>query len=434
MNAIVLSIGDELVLGQTVDTNSAWLSARLVELGIRTLYHQSIADDQAAIAHALQQAAKQAALVLVTGGLGPTEDDLTRQALAQAMGQPLVESAQAWVDIQRFFVSRGRPTPEANRVQALHPAGTTILPNVTGTAPGIAARLDSAAVYLMPGVPREMKEMWRLSVLPAIERSLEASSDSSPRLYILTTKINTFGLGEAQLGERLRILMARDRNPTVGTTVAQGIVSVRIRSEFPSLDTARSALQQTAEQVEQTLGPIVFSRDEVPLQQATLELLRTRALTVATAESCTGGMLGQMLTDIPGSSENYVGGFVSYANEVKVHALGVPAALIESHGAVSDPVARAMAEAALQRTGAQVALSITGIAGPSGGTEDKPVGTVHIALARRLSDQSISCQSRMLRLLGNRSEIRDRACKSALQMLRFHLLGLPFENGFVLAK
>jgi nicotinamide-nucleotide amidase len=413
MQAIILSIGDELVLGQTVDTNSAYLSAKLAQRGIGTLYHQTVADDQAMIATAIAEASQRAELVIISGGLGPTEDDLTRQALADAMKQPLVLDDASVEAIRAFFTARGREMPDRNKVQALHPQGTTIITNTCGTAPGIKARFNRATIYITPGVPRELFTMFRLSIEPELEGL------SGERQVILTATIHTFGLGESTVGDMLGDLMDRKRNPKVGTTVSGGLVGVRVRSEFADPRHAQEQMDDTIRQVEAKLGRFAFGRDEQSLQGSLVRLLQKAKLTLATAESCTAGGVGQMITDVPGSSDVYLGGWVTYANALKQSQLGVSEALLATHGAVSGEVARAMAQGALSRSGADLAVSITGIAGPGGGSEAKPVGTVWIGLAARGQEP----QAWHFHLPGDRDTVRDRAAKCALQALRFQLLG-----------
>ncbi|MEM9883853.1 MAG: competence/damage-inducible protein A [Planctomycetota bacterium] len=422
MQAILLSIGDELALGQTVDTNSAWLAEQLSRLGVSTLLHETIADDRALIAATLRWAAGKADVLLVSGGLGPTEDDLTRQALADAMGVGLEEDAEALAALEKFFAERGYRMAERNKVQALCPVGAAMIPNPSGTAPGLRATLAGAEVFVTPGVPREMKAMYEAAIRPAIEAMLDEAG-AGPRKVILTTKLNTFGLGESDAAERLADLMARDRNPTVGTTVSEGLCSIRVRAEFGDPDEAQRQLDDTLAAVEAAVGPTAFGRDGDTLQAVTVDLLREHHQTLATAESCTGGMVGSLVTDVPGSSAAYLGGWVTYTNRLKTELLGVAPEVIEAHGAVSEPVVRAMAEGARQRSGADLAVSLSGVAGPGGGTPDKPVGTVWIALAT-----PAGTDARCARLVGSRFSVRDRAAKCALQMVRLHLLGESLDH------
>ncbi len=421
MRASIVSIGDELVLGQTVDTNSAYLANQLAELGIVPAFHLTVPDDQPAITHALEQACDQTDLVLITGGLGPTEDDLTRQALAACMHVELELDATSLAQIEAFFAQRNRPMAASNRIQAYRPRGARCLANACGTAPGLAATLGQARVFIMPGVPREMFAMWRDTIRPEVEHVLPT------RDVILTTKINTFGLGESNIGQRLGPLMQRDRNPKVGTTVSGGIVSVRIRSEFPTAPQAQQALDATAHAVRACLGPIVFGQDDQTMQADVIDRLRARGLSLVTAESCTGGLLGSMLTEVPGSSEVYRGGWITYANAMKTAQLAVPDLTLAQHGAVSAPTAALMARNAREQSGADVAVSITGIAGPDGGSDAKPVGTVWIGLSRLEAGYDRTEAWHMM-LPGFREMVRDRAAKSALQMLRLHLMGEPIQT------
>lgn len=425
MNAIILAIGDELVLGQTTDTNSAWLSAQLARRGITTKYHQTVADDRAAIADMITHACQADDYVLITGGLGPTDDDLSRQGLADAMGADLVMDEQSLKAIGAFFSSRGRPMAESNMIQAMHPAGSTMIPNSCGTAPGIEAKVNNATVFVMPGVPSEMREMFAQSILPRIDAMREG--DHVSKRAIVTTKINTFGQGESTIADQLGDLMDRTRNPIIGTTVSQGIVAVRIRSEFADPAHAHEQLDQSIAAIESELGPIAFGRDNTTLADVLVPLLAERGMTVASAESCTGGLIGKLITDVSGSSDVYRGGWITYSNEMKAAQLGVDMTVLDEHGAVSEPVARAMAEGAMQRAEADCALSTTGIAGPTGARPDKPVGTVWIALAYKKGGQPCS-QALRFQLPGNRETVRDRAAKCALQMLRFHLLGVDLNQ------
>lgn len=372
MKAVLLAIGNELTSGQTVDTNSAHLARRLVALGIRTLRHATVGDDRPAIAAAITEAAREADLVLVSGGLGPTADDLTRDGLADAMGSELVLDEVSLRHLEAFFERRGRTMVPTNRVQAMFPAGARPIENVCGTAPGIAARLGDADVYVMPGVPHEMEAMFDGQIAPLLPHQGAA---------IAERVVRAFGAGESDMAARLRDLMARDANPTVGTTVAAGLISVRISARAADADQAARLADAAADEVARRLGEWVIGRGDATMASAVGERLRRAGQTLATAESCTGGLVGRMITDVPGASDYFLGGVVSYANEVKQSALGVPADLLAEHGAVSEPVARAMAEGCRRTIGADWAVALTGIAGPTGGTDEKPVGLVYIALA-----------------------------------------------------
>ncbi|HEX5242412.1 MAG TPA: competence/damage-inducible protein A [Tepidisphaeraceae bacterium] len=478
MTGIILSIGDELVLGQTIDTNSAWLSQQLAAIGCIILRHLTIGDDQLQIESAIRESAQLSDIVLISGGIGPTEDDLTRQALASVMNEPLEPNAVWLTELEKFFAQRGRPMPPINRIQAMIPRGAAMIFNHAGTAAGMNATLKRSDgklcdVYVMPGVPKEMKKMFQMSVRP----ELQARSGGA---VILSRTLHTFGLGESAIAERLGPLMHRDRNPSVGTTVAAGVVSLRINARFDSMQRASDELARIENECRSALGDLIYGQDEQTLQDVVATRLfeinaklpaGTDPYTVTTAESCTGGLLAKMLTDLSGSSAYFHRGFVTYSNEAKAALLGVDSQLIGHHGAVSEEVAKAMALGALSRAQAKAALAISGIAGPTGGTPTKPVGTVCIAIAtlddRRFipspgtpgegqgggspstREESSSTPSpalprntgggrearavphahaRTFLFPGDREMIRDRSAKMALTMLRFHLLGkrMPF--------
>jgi len=298
---------------------------------------------------------------------------------------------------------------ERNKVQADCPVGAAMLSNPAGTAPGIYAEIDGTRLWSLPGVPREMEALWELHIVTNLPEVTGRT--------ILTTKINTYGSGESDIAERLGDLMRRDRNPMVGTTVSGGIVSARVRSEFPDPRQAKDELEATCRSVERALGDLVFGRDDQTLAEAVGALLKSRGLSIVTAESCTGGWIGKMLTDTPGSSLYYEGGWIVYTNEAKERDLRVPIAMIHEHGAVSEPVARAMADGALRQSGADLAAAVTGIAGPDGGTDAKPVGTVCFGLAQR--DRQTVASNHIFP--GDREHIRLRTCNYALNLVRTRL-------------
>jgi nicotinamide-nucleotide amidase len=422
MNSIILSIGDELVLGQTVDTNSAWLSQQLAGIGCDITAHATVPDDQSLIEQAMQAAMGRCDVLLISGGIGPTEDDLTRQALAKVMGVEL-EMNPVWLaKLTDFFTSRGREMPEINKIQAMIPKGAAMIDNTAGTAAGVRATIGKTEIFVMPGVPKEMKLMFTLNALPFIK-------ERSGGAVILQRTLHTFGLGESAIGEKLGPLMKRGNNPSVGTTVANGIVSLRLNARFGSLEEAKLQLEQLTTACEECLGDIIFGRDDRTLPHVIADLIRQgeKKRTVATAESCTGGLLAKMLTDLPGSSSFFTQGWVTYSNLSKYDRLGVPTDVINVYGAVSEPVVEAMAKNARRLAGSTYALAISGVAGPDGGTPTKPVGTVCIALA--VIDPASKLQSivtkRTFQLFGDREMVRDRAAKMALTMLRFELLGKP---------
>ncbi len=412
MDAWILGVGTELALGQTVDTNSAWIAQRLAEAGIATQRHITVADEVEPIRDELARAAAAADIVIVTGGLGPTVDDLTRDALAAAMGVELKLHHHSLERIRDFFARRNIEMPEPNRVQAMIPVGATAIDNATGTAPGIRCKLARADIFILPGVPSEMKAMFAADVWPALVGRGGGG-------VILQTVLRTYGSPESELGAKIADLMARGRNPNVGTTASDAVIGVRINATGHDEPTARRLMEQDAADVRRRLGRIVFGEGDVTLQEAVAELLFKSHRTVATAESCTGGLVAKRLTDISGSSKYFLEGVVTYSNPAKHRLLGVPTELLDRHGAVSREVCESMASGCRRISNADYAVSVTGVAGPTGGTADKPVGLVYVGLA-----SAKGCDVHELRLGDHltREQIRDRTAKAALNMLRLALM------------
>lgn len=416
-SAAILSVGDELVLGQTLDTNSRWLSARLHAAGVRVREHRTVPDDLGQLTLVMRSLAhgpERVDLLVVTGGLGPTADDLTRPALAALLQSPLVLDEGAEADLRRWFT--GRSMPDGNLAQAMRPAAAECLPNPHGTAPGLWASVDAGAdVACLPGPPREMHPMFEDHLLPRLRRD--------PGTVIRTRVIPTFGLGESEVAARLGTLMDRSRSasglPMVGTTASQGVVTIRVRAEGapdPASALADAAARESVERV----GPEwVLADHEATLAECVVGLLRVASRSLVVVESCTGGLLGGLIADVPGASDVFLGGWITYSNGLKQRQVGVPERVLAEHGAVSRECAAAMAEGGLAAAGADHALAITGIAGPSGGTAGKPVGTVWIALASRGSPTDV----RRFSLRGDRSNIRTWSAQAALGMLRLRLIG-----------
>jgi nicotinamide-nucleotide amidase len=407
MNAVILSIGDELITGVTVDTNSAHISGHLARRGIAVVRHVTVPDNLAAITAAISSAAREAGLVIITGGLGPTADDITRVGLAAAMGVELRMDEPSLRRIEGFFVHRHRPMSESNKVQALMPEGAAAIENECGTAPGIRARVGDADVFVLPGPPHEMMDMFAKRVLP----HLGVTGFGANRV------LHTFGEGESIVGEQIADLMARDAHPRVGTTVSAGVVSIRIWAWEASEELAGARAAASAEEIRRRLGELVFGEGEESLEGVVGGLLGMSKQTLALAESCTGGMVGQLVTGIPGSSAYFLGGVVAYANATKVALLGVDEGIIATHGAVSAETAGAMAAGARRRFGSDWGVSVTGIAGPDGGSAEKPVGLVYIGLAGPHA-QAVHRHV----FPGAREFIRRRTSLAALNHLRLAIL------------
>ena len=408
MNAVILSIGTELVCGLRLDTHAADIARAVTAIGVDVARHETLDDDTGAIAAALRRAADEADVVIATGGLGPTRDDCTRHGLAEATGTALAEHPDAVAHLAAWAQARGREVGPSNRVQTLLPEGAEALPNPVGTAVGIAARLGAARIFCLPGVPAEMRAMLMDAVLPRLR---EAAPDRVTRVRT----VRTFGLPESDVGERLADLMAADRPTRLGTACHAGVIDVHVYASGPPEEVDR-LLESGAATVRERLGSAVFGEGEKTMESAVADLLKAAGATLALAESCTGGLVAAKLVSVPGMSDHLLEAVVAYANASKIETLGVPESLIATHGAVSEPVVRAMAEGARRRAGAGLAVAVTGIAGPSGGTPEKPVGTVWFALADARGTEAVH-----ERLSGDRTLVRERAALYALNMLRLRL-------------
>jgi len=384
MSAEILCIGTELLLGNITNGNARWIAEQLAGLGIAHHRQQVVGDNRERVIAAVREAAGRCRLLITTGGLGPTPDDLTTEAIAAAFETPLAERPEVWADIQAKLAARGRPVTPSLRRQALLPVGSELLPNATGSAPGMIWSPDPAGlsfpiqpgftVITFPGVPSEMRAMWTATASPWLRGSGLAEGVFASRM------LRFWGVAESSLAEQVADLL-ESPNPTVAPYAGNGEVKLRLTARAFSQGQAEALLRPVEAEIRARAGVACFGADDDSLASVVLEQLRQRGQTLAVAESCTGGGLGAALAAVPGASEVFLGGVIAYANAVKQGLLGVPAALLAAHGAVSDPVAQAMAEGARRATGADWALAVTGIAGPGGGSPEKPVGLVHIALA-----------------------------------------------------
>jgi nicotinamide-nucleotide amidase len=415
--AWIVTIGDELLRGEIVDSNKSFLSERLLQLELESTRHVTVADEPAAIEEVLQDAAQRARVVLVSGGLGPTRDDITTEVAARTFGRVLVRDAQALEDIRSFFAQLGREMSPNNAKQADFPEGADILRNPLGTAPGFMLDAGGALLFFMPGVPRELYRMLDNEVLPRIRARLGTTG------VLRASLLRTFGIGESSLDRLVDDLVRDDPDTQLGfrTQFPDNLLRVVVRA--PDEAAATDKLARLEAQVRERLGELVIGEGDEALETIVGRLLIERGVTLATAESCSGGLLASRLTDLPGSSAYLLAGLVTYSNASKIRELGVPAELIEAHGAVSEPVAAAMAEGARRLTGADLAVSTTGIAGPDGGSEDKPVGTVCIGLA----DASGTLTQRY-QLMTERWRNKQMSSHLALDWIRRRLLGLEITD------
>jgi nicotinamide-nucleotide amidase len=412
MKTEIISIGSEIASGHNLDTNSQWLSLRLSEIGIPVSWHTTVADDLEDNISAFRIASQRAGLVIATGGLGPTQDDLTREALARAAGVELIFHQDSFQQIEQMFARRRRAMPERNRVQALFPAGAEPIPNAHGTAPGIWMRIGECTLVAMPGVPSEMYAMFETQVKPRLLK-MELG-----RGVLIQRKINCFGAGESALEEKLFDLTRRGQVPEVGITVSDATISLRILARAGSRDEAQAQIEPVERTIRERLGDWVIGVEEEDLQDVVVKLLTENRRTLATAEGVTAGLLARRFGQVPGASVCFRGGIVAYDNGIKVEMLAVPQHLINEHGAVSAAVAEAMAVGCRIRFQTDLAVSTVGIAGPGGGSPEKPVGLVYAGLAWQggATSQSFSW-------IGTRADIQSRTAKLALNRLRLHLLG-----------
>ncbi len=406
IKACIVSIGNELLNGHTTDTNCPYICGRLLSIGIPVVGVYTVGDDIKQIVRSLQRAAEDADIVIVTGGLGPTDDDLTRQAFAELLGVKLRVRQALLKDIRKFFADRGLPMPEKNTIQACIPEVASAIENPFGTAPGIFAKMKRKLFFAMPGVPVEMKEMLEKSVLP---RLVQKGSSG----FTIVKKVRCFGAGESALAEKLGNLIERGRNPLINITVSSGVITLHVVVSAKTKKQAEQMAQKTVNRLCSLLGDLIFGVDDQTLPEVVGHGLMRHHKTIAVAESCTGGLLTKLITDIPGASEYFTQGWITYSNKAKTELLDVPEKLIKKYGAVSEQVACAMAIAARQKAKSDFAIAITGIAGPAGGSKRKPVGLVYISVCDRKD-----CQTKKCLFTYTRELIRVRAALTALNMLR----------------
>lgn len=409
MQAELLTIGSELTQGVTVNTNAAVLARRLAEVGVACLRQVTVGDDRRRVVEAIREALSRCDLLVTTGGLGPTFDDITMTAIAEAVHRPLTRQPAVADRIRRFYRQHHRAVQTAALRQADLPTGGTALPNVLGTAPGLWLSLPDGLLIALPGVPAELRAMLDRHVLPRLRRA-------ERRQAIATRTLRTVGLVELDIERRLRRLRI-PASVTVGVYPHLRAVDIRLTATAPSQRAAQRLLARVERPLRRMLGVTLYGTDEATLEQVVGELLVRQHRTLAVAESCTGGLVCDRLTDVPGSSRYLRGAVVAYHNDLKRGCLGVPARGLARFGAVSEQTAKAMAVGVQRFAGADVGLSITGIAGPSGGTAKKPVGLVYFGLADRRRVRSLRC-----RFVGDRAAVKRQAAQTALDWLRRCLL------------
>jgi len=399
----LVTIGTELLLGFTVDTNAAFIGQALASVGVRVTRRTSVPDDGGAIGAAVAEALSRAPLVMTVGGLGPTRDDLTKRVVADLFGAPLRFDQGIWDGLVARFARLGRVPAASNRSQAEVPEGAQVLPNARGTAPGLWLSGGPGEVIMLPGVPSEMRGLMATGVLPRLRER------TGGRGGVTTRIVRTTAIPESTLAERLDGVENGLRELTLGYAPGVEGVDLRLTSWGGEPEAAAASLDRAEAQIRAAAGAHCYGTGEADLAAVLLDSCRRRGVSVAVAESCTGGLIGQRLTDVPGSSSVFRGGVIAYHNALKASLLGVPEPILEAHGAVSEPVVRAMAVGAARVAGAEAAVSVSGIAGPEGGTDEKPVGTVWFGflVGNRVETARIVFP-------GSRTEVRARAAQYAL--------------------
>lgn len=424
--AEIVCIGTELLLGQILNTNSQYLAQELADLGLGSYFQSTVGDNQARMQEAYRLALSRSDVVITTGGLGPTADDLTHEAWEELFGVGMDFDPPTLERIDKFFQSRGLVMPETNRKQAMRPRGADILPNPRGTAPGIIWKIEPDLlerigiasggrpryVLTFPGVPSEMKAMWLETGKPFLAATFGPG-------VVWSCELKHYGIGESAMAEKYASLLDL-QNPTVAPLAGRGECRLRVTARARTVDEARALAAPIIEKIERESGSFCYGRDADTLAVALGRMLSERGLTLSVAESCTGGLVSKQLTDVPGSSKYTKLNVVTYANEAKAQMLKVSESLLAEHGAVSQECAEAMARGVRELSGSDIGLSITGIAGPDGGTTEKPVGLVYMAVA---TARGVESRKHQYPQNWNRSDVRHRSASDALNLVRQHLLG-----------
>ena len=410
LTAEIIAIGSELLTPDRTDTNSLWLTEKLNGIGVEVKLKTIVGDDDARLEEAIKDALRRSRVVITTGGLGPTEDDITRKIAARAMGRRLLFNEKVLAAISQLFERMGRSMPDINSRQAMVIEGAEVLDNPHGTAPGMYIEHDKCAVVLLPGPPREMRPMFEALVQPKL-------AAKAGDVRVVRRILRVAGMGESAVDERIAPVYTQYKNPQTTILFNRSEIEIHLTAQAKTEQEAELLLDGLAGQIEERLGDAIFAFRGETMEEVVGLRLAVGGFTLAVAESCTGGLIAQRITEIPGSSVYFMEGVIAYSNDAKIRSLGVDPEVILRHGAVSAPVAEAMAEGIRRRADMDFGLAVTGIAGPGGGTEEKPVGLVFIALA---DDAHI--EHRKLMLPGDRHLIRWRASQAALDLLRRRLI------------
>ena len=418
MTVELISVGTELLLGNIVNTNAAYLSEKCADLGLSCFYQSVVGDNEERLSGVLKTALERSDIVILSGGLGPTEDDLTKEVSAKVMGRELSMHEPSKKRIEEYFSSRNLELTENNWKQAMVPEGAIVLDNENGTAPGVIMEGEGKKVILLPGPPNEMIPMFEKQIMPYL------SGSDLGMIYSQTVKI--CGVGESKAETMIKDMIDSQTNPTIATYAKNCEVHLRVTAKAKDEKEAKKLVKPVVKELKNRFGPYLYTTNaDITLEKAVVDLLVANKLTVSTVESCTGGMLAARLINVPGISEVYKSGYITYSNKAKRKILGVKKGLLEKKGAVSEEVAKEMAKGAAVISKAEVAVSVTGIAGPGGGTEEKPVGLVYIAC-----NVCGKTKVRKFNFRGNRAKIRETTVSSALILMRQCILEYYSEVAF----
>jgi len=411
MNCEIIAVGTELLLGQIANTDAQYISSRLSELGINVYYHTTVGDNKQRLLDALDIAVKRADIIITTGGLGPTMDDLTKETVAEFLGLDMYMHAPSLQHIKERFARTGQQVTDNNIKQAMIPTGGVPIPNPNGTAPGVIIEHEKGVFIILPGPPFELQPMFEDTVVPFLQQRSD---------YTIASKVlRIFGIGESKVETMVKDILDEQTNPTIAPLIGRGDVTLRITARVRKGQDAASLIEPVEQRIRARLGDAVYGVDDDTLEKVVGYMLMDKKLRLAVAESCTGGLIADRLTDVPGISAVLDRGMVTYSNQAKIELLGVASETLKQFGAVSPQTAEEMALGALEKSNADIAVAVTGIAGPDGGTASKPVGLVYIAIADR---DGVYSSKHIFN--GNRRRIKETAASTALNLLRLHLLKL----------
>lgn len=416
LTAEIIAIGSELLTPEKIDTNSLWLTEKLNEIGIEVKLKTVVGDDEIRLEETIRDAIKRSEIIISTGGLGPTEDDITRKISAKAIDRELFYHTEIENDLRERFKKWGREMPEINKRQAFVIDGAEILPNPNGSAVGMCVEFENKIFVILPGPPRENKPMFENYILPKLR-------EMAGEIFVKRKLMRVSGLGESAVDEAIAPIYTQYKNVQTSILFNKSEIEVHLTAQSKTENVANEILQELAERIVEKLGIAVFATNGEMMEEVVGKLLSERGKTLSIAESCTGGLIGERITDVAGSSKYFIEGAITYANDAKIRTLNVPKEIIEINGAVSAPTAAAMAKGMRERSGTDFAVSVTGIAGPDGGTEEKPVGTVFVGFADKMQVKSMKFV-----LPGDRYLVRWRASSAALDYLRRQILK-SFEAG-----